>query len=57
MLRNQLTGATVTYSDEESLSQLLHALPYSYKGFVSLVGNQTNISFDRYVEHLRKEEV
>ena len=42
---------------KESLSRLLHALPDSYKGFVSLVGNQTNITFDRYIKHWRKEEV
>lgn len=54
-LRNQLIGAKVIYFDDEIALQLLCSLPKSYKGFVSSVGNQPNLTFDQLCNALKKE--
>jgi hypothetical protein len=54
-LRNQLIGARVIYFDDGIALQLLCSLPKSYKGFVSLVGNQPNLTFDQLCNALKKE--
>jgi hypothetical protein len=56
-LRNQLIGVEETFSNEKLIFQLLCASSKSFRGFVSLMGNQPNLAFDQLCHALRKEEV
>jgi hypothetical protein len=56
-LRNQLIGVEEILSNEELIFQLFCASLKSFRGFVSLIGNQPNLAFDQLCHALRKEEV
>jgi hypothetical protein len=56
-LKNQLVGTGVPYSNDELTLQLLCALQKFYKSFVSLVGNQPNLTFDQLCQALKNEEI